>query len=62
MGFEDMEVTLLDNPLEQMRALPLPPTLQAAAEAVCDKASIAQSLVTLTLTRTLTLTLTQRYP
>jgi len=43
MGFEDMEVTLLDNPLEQMRDLPLPPTLQAAAEGVCDKASIAQS-------------------
>lgn len=43
MGFEDMEVTLLDNPLERLRELPLPPTLQAAAEGVCDKASIAHS-------------------
>ena len=32
MGFEDMQVTRLDNPLERLRELPLPPTLQAAAE------------------------------
>jgi len=44
MGFEDMQVVVLDNPLEKMYEIDVPATLQAAAGSVSDKGSITQSV------------------